>query len=87
VHAGASGGCHVNHGAATPVALISTLNDDGTPNLAPMSSAAANKLAVAIPRRRVVRTDGALSGYAWGARKKELLEREAAKGGWEPNLV
>lgn len=38
---------------------------------------AANTLAVAIPCHRVVRSDGALSGYRWGvARKRELLERE-----------
>ncbi len=39
---------------------------------------AANPAAVAIPCHRVVRTDGALSGYRWGvARKRELLAREA----------
>ena len=40
---------------------------------------AANALAVAIPCHRVVRTDGALSGYRWGVpRKRRLLEIEGA---------
>ena len=41
---------------------------------------AANPLAVAIPFHRVVRHDGAISGYRWGVeRKRNLLCREAAE--------
>lgn len=44
------------------------------------SACAANKLAIVIPCHRVVRGDGALSGYRWGiARKAQLLQREAKK--------
>ena len=39
---------------------------------------ASNKIAVAIPCHRVVRANGALSGYRWGPqRKRAILEREA----------
>ncbi len=40
---------------------------------------ASNAIAILVPCHRVLKKDGSLSGYRWGARRKRaLLEREAA---------
>ncbi|MCB5189940.1 bifunctional DNA-binding transcriptional regulator/O6-methylguanine-DNA methyltransferase Ada [Methylobacillus arboreus] len=52
----------------------------GAPNAirAVASACAANKLAVAIPCHRVLRSDGQLAGYRWGLqRKRALLDKES----------
>ena len=46
------------------------------------SACASNRVALVIPCHRVVRSDGALSGYRWGPeRKRTLLERERRLAG------
>jgi AraC family transcriptional regulator of adaptative response/methylated-DNA-[protein]-cysteine methyltransferase len=43
------------------------------------SACASNPIALAIPCHRIVRNDGALSGYRWGVeRKRALIQREVA---------
>lgn len=66
--------------AGSTVSYAQVAEHIGAPNAvrAVAQACAANALAVAIPCHRVVRNDGALSGYRWGVdRKRVLLEREA----------
>jgi AraC family transcriptional regulator of adaptative response/methylated-DNA-[protein]-cysteine methyltransferase len=67
--------------AGTSVSYSAVARSIGQPHAARAVAlaCAANPLAVAIPCHRVVRQDGALSGYRWGiARKRALLDRESA---------
>jgi AraC family transcriptional regulator of adaptative response/methylated-DNA-[protein]-cysteine methyltransferase len=66
--------------AGSAVSYSEIANRIGAPKAARAvaQACAANKLAVAIPCHRVIRRDGATSGYRWGAeRKRTLLDREA----------
>jgi AraC family transcriptional regulator of adaptative response/methylated-DNA-[protein]-cysteine methyltransferase len=65
--------------AGTTVSYTDIARTIGAPKAvrAVAGACAANMLAVAIPCHRVVRHDGALSGYRWGVqRKRELINRE-----------
>lgn len=66
--------------AGTTVNYTSLAQQIGHPKAvrAVARACAANAIAVAIPCHRVVRNDGALSGYRWGvARKRALLDKES----------
>jgi AraC family transcriptional regulator of adaptative response/methylated-DNA-[protein]-cysteine methyltransferase len=66
-------------GATASYADIARAIEAPTSVRAVAQACGANALALAIPCHRVVRSDGALSGYRWGInRKRALLEREAA---------
>jgi AraC family transcriptional regulator, regulatory protein of adaptative response / methylated-DNA-[protein]-cysteine methyltransferase len=66
--------------AGETVSYTDIANRIGSPGSAKevAEACAANTLAVAIPCHRVVKKDGALSGYRWGVnRKHALLKKEA----------
>ncbi len=72
--------CEIPSGATASYSEIAERIGSPKAMRAVASACAANAIAVAIPCHRVVRGDGALSGYRWGVeRKLALLLREATK--------
>lgn len=69
--------CQIPAGTTASYSQIATQIGSPKSVRAVASACAANVLAVVIPCHRVVRSDGALSGYRWGIeRKRKLLARE-----------
>jgi AraC family transcriptional regulator of adaptative response/methylated-DNA-[protein]-cysteine methyltransferase len=69
-------------GTASSYSEIAAALGSPTAVRAVASACAANKIALAIPCHRVIKTDGSISGYRWGVeRKRELLRREQKSGG------
>jgi AraC family transcriptional regulator of adaptative response/methylated-DNA-[protein]-cysteine methyltransferase len=70
--------CAIPAGATASYAEIATRIGSPGAVRAVARACAANPLAVAIPCHRVIRNDGAVSGYRWGVeRKRALLDRES----------
>lgn len=69
-------------GSRVSYAEIARRIDAPTSFRAVAAARGANRIALAIPCHRVVRADGALSGYRWGvARKRALFDRERRGSG------
>lgn len=69
--------CEISAGSTASYAQVATSIGAPKSARAVAQACATNPLAVAIPCHRVVRGDGALSGYRWGVqRKRVLLQRE-----------
>jgi AraC family transcriptional regulator of adaptative response/methylated-DNA-[protein]-cysteine methyltransferase len=68
-------------GATASYAVIAKRIGEPKSSRAVAQACGANPIAVVIPCHRVVRSDGALSGYRWGIeRKRALLQRELRSG-------
>jgi AraC family transcriptional regulator of adaptative response/methylated-DNA-[protein]-cysteine methyltransferase len=69
--------CEIPAGLTRSYAEIAQLLDSPDAVRAVAGACAANMLAIAIPCHRVIRSDGSISGYRWGAeRKRSLLKKE-----------
>jgi AraC family transcriptional regulator of adaptative response/methylated-DNA-[protein]-cysteine methyltransferase len=69
-------------GATASYAAIAKRIGEPKSSRAVAQACGANPIALVIPCHRVVRSDGALSGYRWGVeRKRTLLQRERRSSG------
>lgn len=68
--------------AGSTASYADIANRIGSPNSARAvaNACAANALGVAIPCHRVIRSDGALSGYRWGVERKVALLKSEERG-------
>lgn len=73
--------CQIPSGATASYAQVAQSLGKPAASRAVAQACASNKIAVAIPCHRVLRSDGGLGGYRWGIqRKRALLEREREMG-------
>ena len=69
--------CEIPAGETRSYSAIAEAIGHPTAMRAVANACARNRVALVVPCHRVVREDGALGGYRWGAeRKRKLLERE-----------
>jgi AraC family transcriptional regulator, regulatory protein of adaptative response / methylated-DNA-[protein]-cysteine methyltransferase len=61
-----AGGTRTYGAIAQSLPIAATAQDVG-------AACAANRIAVAVPCHRVVKSDGSIAGYRWGVRRKRLL--------------
>ena len=72
----------VTHGTLISYAQLAVAIGKPQASRAVATACGANRIALLIPCHRVIRSDGELSGYRWGSRRKrQLLELEALSEG------
>jgi O-6-methylguanine DNA methyltransferase len=68
----------IPYGATIPYAALARRIGDPNGARAVASACAANAIALGIPCHRVIRSNGTISGYRWGAElKRSLIDKEA----------
>jgi O-6-methylguanine DNA methyltransferase len=78
---------HVPFGLTLSYLEVALKFDDENLVRAVAGANAKNKLAIIVPCHRIVATNGKLTGYAWGLKRKSwLLDFEAKKNGKKLSL-